>query len=133
MGFRDRDGAEAMISAVRKLLRNDTDKVLMQGAYGSINRLAVLKEVRKHITCAVPLCASRFVRDGTVAVIQERDGNGKKSGLHYSVAKGVWQGCPLSSATFCLKNRSKMHEILEANKLSPTCGGLHLVRRRLRG
>ena len=128
MGFRDRDGAEAMISAVRKLLRNDTDKVLMQAAYGSINRLAVLKEVRKHITRAVPLCASRFVRDGTVAVIQERDGNGKKSGLHYSVAKGVWQGCPLSSATFCLTFWSKMHELLERTNSVRLCDGLHLVR-----
>ena len=61
MEFRVRDGAEAMINAARKLLKNDTNRVLMQGdisnAYGSINRLAVLKAVRKHIPCLAPLCA----------------------------------------------------------------------------
>ena len=102
MGFRVRDGEEAMINAVRKLMRNDTNKVLMQGdisnAYGSINSLVVLKAVRKHIPCLAPLCASQFVRDGTIAVIQERDGGGKKNELRYSVAKGVWQGSTLSSA-----------------------------------
>ena len=49
VGFRSRvrDGVEAMISAVRNFVNRDTDRVLMQGeisnAYGSINRLAVLK------------------------------------------------------------------------------------------
>ena len=42
MRFRVRDGAEAMIDAVRKFLKNDTNRILMQGdianAYGSINR-----------------------------------------------------------------------------------------------
>ena len=82
-----------MINAAGKLLKNDTKRVLMQGdisnAYGSINRLAVLKAVRKHIPCLAPMCASQFVRHGTIAVMQERDGNGKKSELHVSVAKGV--------------------------------------------
>ena len=76
VGFRVRDGAEAMINAVRKFLKNDTNRILMQGdianAYGSINRLSVLKAVRKHIPCLAPLCESQFVRDGTVAVIPER-------------------------------------------------------------
>ena len=76
LGFRVRDGAEAMINAVRKFQKNDTNRVLMQGdiakAYGSINRLSVLKAVRKHIPCLALLCASQFVRDGTVAVTQER-------------------------------------------------------------
>ena len=71
MGFRVRDGAEAMINSVRKFMKNDTNRVLMHGdnanACGSTNRLAVLKEVRKHIPCLAPLCASQFVRDGTVA------------------------------------------------------------------
>ena len=57
--------------------------------------------------------AAQFVRDGTVAVIQERNGNGKKSELHNSVAKGVWQGSTLSSATFCLTFSRKMQELLE--------------------
>ena len=56
----------------------------MQGdianAYGSINRMSVLKAVRKHTPCLVPLCASQLVRDGTVAMIQERVENGKKCG-----------------------------------------------------
>ena len=93
MGFRVRDGAEAMINAVRKFMKNDTNRVLMPGdianAYGSIDRLAVLKAVRKLIPCLAPLCASQFVRDGTVAVIQERGENGKKCELHNSVAKDV--------------------------------------------
>ena len=67
----------------------------MQGdianAYGSIDRVAVLKAVRKHISRLAPLCASLFVRSGTIAVIQERGENGSKSELHCSVAKGVWQ------------------------------------------
>ena len=117
MGFGIRDEAEGVISAERKSLWNDTNRVLMQGdisnAYGSINRLAVLKAVGKHIPCLAPLCAAQFVRDGTVAVIQERNGNGKKSELHNSVAKGVWQGSMLSSATFCLTFWRKMQELLE--------------------
>ena len=122
--FRVRDGAEAMVSAVRQFMKNDTNRVLMQGdianAYGSINRLAVLKAVRKHIPCLAPLCASQFVRDGTVAVIQERGENGKKCELHYIAAKGVWQGSTLSSATFCLTFWSKMTEVMEpANREGP--------------
>ena len=92
----------------------------MQGdianAYGSINKFSVLKAVRKHIPCLVPLCASQFVRDGTVAVIQERGENGKKCELHYSVAKGVSRGSTLSSATFCLTFWSKMSEVMERAK-----------------
>ena len=87
VGFKVRDGAEAMISAVREHLKNDTNKVLMQQTKSSEN----------HIPCLTLVGASQFVKDGTVAVIQERDGNGKKSALHNSVAKGVWQGSTLSS------------------------------------
>ena len=100
VGFRVRDGAVAMISAVRKFLRNDTNKVLK--AYGSSN---------------APLCASQFVRDATVAVVQEQEGNGKKSELHNRLAKGVWQGSTLSRATFCLTFWSKMQELLERPNL----------------
>ena len=93
MGFRVRDGEEGMFSAVRKFPKNDTNKVLMQGdmsnAFGSISRLAVFQAVKKHIPCLAPLCASQFARDGTVTLIQERDGKGKTSGLHCSVAKVV--------------------------------------------
>ena len=93
VGFRVRDGAEAMINAVRKFLLNDTNRILIQGdianACGSIDRVSVLKAVRKHILCLAPMCASQFVRDGTVAVIQERGVNGRKCELHYIVAKGV--------------------------------------------
>ena len=82
VGFRVRDGAEAMIDAVRKFMKNDMNRVWMQGdianAYGSINRLSVLKAVRKHIPRLAPVCASQFVRDGTDAVMQERGENGKK-------------------------------------------------------
>ena len=53
------------------------------------------------------------MRDGTAAVIQERSEKGKKCELHYSVAKGVWQGSTLSSATFCLTFWSKMTEVME--------------------
>ena len=127
VGFRVRHGAEAMINAVRKFLKNDTHRILMQGdianAYGSISRLAVLKAVRKHIPCLAPLCASQFVRDGTVAVIQERGENGRKCELHCSVTKGVWQGSTLSSATFCLTFWSKMSEVMEqANREGPVMG-----------
>ena len=86
----------------------------MQGevsnAFGSINRLAVLKSERKHVPCLVPLCASQFVKDGNV----------KKSELHYSVAKGVWQGSTLRSKTFCLavwsKNRNWWDERSESDR-----------------
>ena len=55
VGFRVSDGAEAMINAVRKFMKNDTNRILMQvtdiaNTYGSINRLSVLKAV-KHIPC----------------------------------------------------------------------------------
>ena len=118
-----------MIHAVRKTLKSDTKRILMQGdianAYGSINRLAVLKAVKKHAPCLAPLCASQFVRNGTIAVIQERGENGKKAELHYSVAKGVWQGSTLSSAAFCLTFWSKMTEIIEhANKEKSITGAI---------
>ena len=118
MGVRVRDGADAMINAVRKFMNNDTNGLLMQGdianACGSINRLAVLKAVRKHILCLAPLCASQFVRDGTVAVLQERGENGRKCEQHYSLAKGAWQGSTLGS---------KMSEVMEqANREGPVMG-----------
>ena len=59
VGFRVRDGAEAMIHAVRKVLRSESKKILMQGdianAYGSIDRLAVLQAVREYAPC-LPRC-----------------------------------------------------------------------------
>ena len=127
VGFRVRDGAEAMIHAIRRVLRSESRRILMQGdianAYGSINRLAVLQAVRKHAPCLAPLCASQFVRNGTIAVIQERGENGRKAEMHYSVAKGVWQGSTLSSAAFCLTFWSKMTEVIErVNKESLTMG-----------
>ena len=117
--------AEAMISAVRKFLKSDTNRVLMQGdisnPYGSINKLAVLKAVREHIRCLVPLCASLCVGDGTVAGMQQRDGSGKKSELHHCIAKGVWQGSTLSSASFRLTFWSKTQELLDrANSMWTT-------------
>ena len=128
---RVRDGAEAMINAVRKFLKNDTNRILMQGdianAYGSINRLSVLKAVRKHISCLAPLCASQFVRDGTFAVIQVRGESGRKCEQHYSVAKGVWQ-----------EQRDILPDLLEQDvrsdgtgKQRGTCDGHNRVRRRL--
>ena len=127
VGFRVRDGAEAMIHAVRKVLRSESKKILMQGdianAYGSIDRLAVLQAVRKHAPCLAPLCATQFVRNGTIAVIQERCESGRAAELHYSVGKGVWQGSTLSSATFCLTFWSKMKEVIEhANREKPAMG-----------
>ena len=96
MGFRVRDGAEAMIHAVRKALKSESRRVLMQGdianAYGSINRLAVLKVVRKHASCLGPLGMVRLHRKEARTEAE----------LHHSVAKGVWQGSTLSSAAFCL-------------------------------
>ena len=63
-------------------LRNGTDRILKQGyiskASGSTNKLAVLNAVRKHIIGLAPLCFSQFVKDGTVAVKQEQDGNGRR-------------------------------------------------------
>ena len=51
VGFRVRDGREAMINAVRRRLGQNTKQVLMQGdisnAHGSINRLCVLKAIIK--------------------------------------------------------------------------------------
>ena len=106
VGFRVRDGVEAMIGAVRRFQKSGTNRILVQGdisnAYGSINRLSVLEAVRKHVPGLAPLCASQFVKDGTDAVMQERGDTGRMCELHYSVAMGVWQGSTLSSATFCL-------------------------------
>ena len=74
VGFRVSAGAEAMIHAVRKVLRSDSQQILMQGdianAYGSIDSSAVLQAMREHAPCIAPLCASQFVRNGTIAVIQ---------------------------------------------------------------
>ena len=82
-----------------------------------------MKAVKKHAPCLAPMCASQFVRNGTIAVIQERGENGRKAELHYSVAKGVWQGSTLSSAALCLTFWSKMTEIIEhANKDKPIMG-----------
>ena len=127
VGFRVRDGAEATIHAVRKVLRSDSQQILMEGdianAYGSIDRLAVLQAMREHAPCLAPLCASQFVRNGTIAVIQERCENGRSTELHYSVAKGVWQGSTLSSAAFCLTFWSKMKEVSElTNRERPIMG-----------
>ena len=67
---------------MRKFLRNGTNRILKQfcisKASGSTNKLAVLNAVRKHIIGLVPLCFSQFVKDGTVAVKQEQDENGRK-------------------------------------------------------
>ena len=110
-----------------KFLRNGTDRILKQGyiskASGSTNKLAVLNAVRKHILGLAPLCFSQFVKDGTVAVTQERDGNGRKCSHHNSVAMGVWQGSTLSSATFCVTLWSKMRELLDlTNAERPAMG-----------
>ena len=52
-------------------------------------------------------------------VIKERGENGRKCELHYSVAKGLWQG----RATFCLTFWSKMTEVMEqANREGPVMG-----------
>ena len=109
-------------------MKNDTNRFLMQGdiasAYGSINRLAVLKAVRKHIPCLALLCAftvcGRWYFWGDS---QERGENGRKCELHYSAVKGVWQGSTLSSAAFCLTFWSKMTEVMEqTNKERPAMG-----------
>ena len=132
VGFRVRDGVEAMISAVRRFLKNDTNRALMQGdissAYGSINRLAVRKAVRRHIPCLAPLGASQFVTDGAVAAIQERVGSGKKIELHCSVAKRV-------ATRKHAEQRNLLLDILEQDagnagpsELRAICNGLHLVR-----
>ena len=89
--------------------------------------MSVLKAVRKHL----PLCASQFVRDGTVAVIQERGENGKRCELHYSVAKGVWQGSTLSSATFCLTFWEQDVRSDGTGKQRGTCDGDNRERGRL--
>ena len=122
-----------MINVVRKIMRDDTKGVLMQGdianAYGSINRLVVLKAVRKHIPCLAPLCASQCVRDGTVAVIQERGENVKKRELHYCGSEG-------RVAREHTEQRDILFDLLEqddgsdgANKQRKTCDGFNLVRR----
>ena len=121
VGFRVGKEAEAMINTVRMFMKNGTNRVLMHvdisNASGSTNRMSVLKEVTKHIPCLAPLCAPQFVRDGTVAVIQERGENERKCEPHCSVVKGVWQGSTLSSATFCLTFWSKMSEaVAQANR-----------------
>ena len=60
MGFKVTDGAEATINAVRKLMRNDTNKVLMQrdiwNAHGSLKRLAVLKSMERHPLPSSAVC-----------------------------------------------------------------------------
>ena len=57
---------------MRNFLKRDTNRVLMRGdiwnACGSIDRLAVLEAVRKHILGVAPNCASQFARDGTVSM-----------------------------------------------------------------
>ena len=100
----------------------------MQGdianAHGSINRLAVLKAVRKHVPCLAPLCASQFVRGGAIVVIQERGEKRKKRELHNSVAKGVWHA----------EQRDVLPDSLEqdgrcdgTNKQRKACDGSDLV------
>ena len=110
VGFRVRDGGEAMIHAIRKVLRSDAQHMLMQGdianAYGSIDRLAVMRAVRELAPCLAPLCASQFVRNGTIAVIQGRGENGRSTELHYSVAKG-------SLARKHSEQRSTLPDVLE--------------------
>ena len=64
VGFRVRDGAEAMIGAVRRFLKSGTNRILMQGdisnACGSASRLSVLEAVRKHDPDLGPLCCERW-------------------------------------------------------------------------
>ena len=85
-----------MINAVRKFMKNDTNRIPDAGWYCEcvwLNQQIVCVEgIEKHILCRAPQCASQFVRDGTVAVTQERGENGKKCELHYSVAKGSGKG-----------------------------------------
>ena len=134
VGFRVRGGAEAMINAVIKFLKNDTNRILMQGdianAYGSINRLSVLEAVRKHIPCLAPLCASQFVRDGTVAVIQER--------REWEEARATLQCSEGCLAREHAEQRDILPDLLEQDvrsvgtgKQRGTCDGHNRVRRRL--
>ena len=71
------DGAETMMWAVSKLLKDGNNWVLMPGdisnADGSVDRFAVLRAVEGHVPSLAPLRVSQFLRGGTQAFIQERD------------------------------------------------------------
>ena len=66
VGFSVQDGAQAMIAAVRRQLKDGETLILMQGdisnAYGSINRLLVLKTEKRFEPSFAALCAPQFVR-----------------------------------------------------------------------
>ena len=93
VGFRVGDGTEATIQCRQKIPEERHEHSADAGRH--FERVWLNQQVgcAKSSEGTHPLlgslCASQFVRDGTVAVIQERDGNGKKSELHNSVAKGV--------------------------------------------
>ena len=53
-----------------------------------------------HVPGLAPLCASQPVKDGTMAVIQERDAKGFQQQHQCPVWTVVWQGTSLSSASF---------------------------------
>ena len=60
----------------------------ISNAYGWINRLSLHEAVRKHVPGLASLCASQFVKDETVAVIQERGDTIRKCELQ--LLYGAW-------------------------------------------
>ena len=90
--FRVRDGAEAMINAVRKFLKNDTNRILMQGDICEcvwLNQQIVSAEggEETHPLPGPAVCFSVCERWKRLRwVIQERGENGKRCELHNSVA-----------------------------------------------
>ena len=71
------DGAQAMIAAVRRQLKDGETLILMQGdisnAYGSIKSFLVLKTEKRFEPSFAALCAPQFVRIGTRVATQLRD------------------------------------------------------------
>ena len=97
-------------------------------ACGLIMRLAVLSALRRHAPSLAPLCAAQFARNRTVAVIPDREQDGRKCELQYSVATEVWQRSMLSSPTFRLTCWSRMKNLLDrVNYEKPVMGSFSYV------
>ena len=95
VGLRVKDGAEALIGAVRRFFCDGDTIIIMLGdtsnAGGSSDWFAVPRAVRRHAPQLAQLCALQFEK-GTKGLIQERRNQGERQGHGYEVSVGVGQG-----------------------------------------
>ena len=92
-------------------LHCDVNDAHRAGANRLQNKTNMHDAVRKHVSGLAPLCASQFVKDGTVAVMQEQ----RRARCANSITVFLWvcgKRARLSRATFCLIFWSKMRELL---------------------